>query len=39
VVAGAGAEEAPLHDVLDRAQRGDGEAFGVLGGALWLRAV
>ncbi|MFI5183384.1 MAG: RNA polymerase sigma factor [Vicinamibacteria bacterium] len=24
----ASAEEAPLHDVLDRAQRGDGEAFG-----------
>lgn len=28
VVVSASAEEAPLHDVLDRAQRGDGEAFG-----------
>ena len=30
VVVSASAEEAPLHDVLDRAQRGDGEAFGEL---------
>jgi RNA polymerase sigma-70 factor, ECF subfamily len=30
VVVSASAEEAPLQDVLDRAQRGDGEAFGEL---------
>jgi RNA polymerase sigma-70 factor, ECF subfamily len=30
VVVSANAEDAPLHDVLDRAQRGDGEAFGEL---------
>jgi RNA polymerase sigma-70 factor (ECF subfamily) len=30
VVVSASAEEAPLHDVLDRAQRGDGEAFAEL---------
>jgi RNA polymerase sigma-70 factor (ECF subfamily) len=31
MVAGSvSAEDAPLHDVLDRAQRGDGEAFGEL---------